>query len=285
MTTTDTTTGVTWEQVSAQLSTTPKFQVMTPLSRDEEAALRESITTDGRVHDAIEVDENADIIDGHHRAKIAKELLIQGIDIEPPPIKVVTGLTDQEKRSRATTLNMVRRHLSREDKRNLLQQCLKHNHKLSDRQIATQFAVDHKTVGSVRKDLEDSGEIPQSPSRTAKDGSQKPSTQPVRPPKPEAPAKKKATPVPTPPAPVEDEDEEPSLEQSSTLDVLHDDLEMAAEQLAIAFAPNVKYYDDDLTAEEAGVLVNKIKDQWKKISPFLTRATKLKRLPQGKGNE
>jgi hypothetical protein len=74
----------------------------------------------------------------------------------------------------ALSLNIQRRHLSAEQKRELIAKMLKAKPESSDRSIAEPLRVDHKTVGAVRHDLEDRGEIPHHDKRTDSTGRQQP---------------------------------------------------------------------------------------------------------------
>ncbi|MFP3656254.1 hypothetical protein SB777_35685, partial [Burkholderia sp. SIMBA_052] len=85
------------------------------------------------------------MLDGHHRAKIAAEL---GIEC---PREVREGLTDEEKRRLAITLNLHRRHLSQERKRALIAGQLLDTPEQSDRKIAASLGVHNETVNAVRK--------------------------------------------------------------------------------------------------------------------------------------
>jgi DNA-binding Lrp family transcriptional regulator len=58
------------------------------------------------------------------------------------------------------SLNIRRRHLTSEQKRELIEKLLKAKPGQSNRAIAKQVNVDHKTVGAVRDKLEQRGEIP-----------------------------------------------------------------------------------------------------------------------------
>jgi hypothetical protein len=58
------------------------------------------------------------------------------------------------------TANLHRRHLTAEQKRDLIAKLLKAQPDRSDRQIAATVKADHKTVGAVRTGLEGRGEIP-----------------------------------------------------------------------------------------------------------------------------
>lgn len=168
-----------------------RYQVMPPLSADEYQDLYEDIKENG-VLVPILVDENEVIIDGHHRSKIAAELGI------PCPEEIITGKSEAEKRGMAFGLNLKRRHLNREQRRALIAESLKADPQLSNREHARRTGVDHKTVNSVRGELQSGGEIPHLDTRTAPDGKSYPASQPPRPePEPETTPEPEGTPEPT----------------------------------------------------------------------------------------
>jgi hypothetical protein len=72
------------------------------------------------------------------------------------------------------SLNAHRRHLNAEQKRDVTAKVLKAKHELSDRAIAKQVKTDHKTVGTVRAELEARGEIPHVEKRKDSKGRQQP---------------------------------------------------------------------------------------------------------------
>ncbi|NUY01554.1 ParB N-terminal domain-containing protein [Paraburkholderia youngii] len=127
------------------------------------AELRASIELHG-IQVPVLVDENGAIIDGHHRRHIADEL---GIVC---PTETREGLGDEEKRTLARTLNTARRHLTREQRRELIAGQLRDTPQQSDRQIAAALGVDHKTVSTQRAGLASTGEIPQLETREGADG-------------------------------------------------------------------------------------------------------------------
>src|ERR1700739_2539866 len=107
---------------------TPKYQIMPPLTEEEEAALEKSILDNGVLVPII-VDENSDITYGPHRKKIADK---HKLPCKSAPVlrdnlvAPVTGITtDAEKIAMALTLNLDRRHLTREQKRELLARSIK----------------------------------------------------------------------------------------------------------------------------------------------------------------
>jgi hypothetical protein len=66
--------------------------------------------------------------------------------------------------------NIHRRHLTPEQRRGIIATLLKADPTKSDRQVADQAKVDHKTVGAERGKLEATGEIPQLENTTGADG-------------------------------------------------------------------------------------------------------------------
>lgn len=124
------------------------YQLLPPLSEAEYAALRDSIAEHG-VRVPIEVDEHGTILDGHHRSAIAADL---GIDC--PQVVVSTLDTEQDKRTHALSLNLTRRHLSREQLRDVIAASITADPDLSDREHARRCGCSPTTVGTVRRSLE-----------------------------------------------------------------------------------------------------------------------------------
>ena len=137
------------------------YQVMPELNTEEYTELREDIRARG-VMVPIELDEQGNVLDGHHRLRACKEL---GIKDYPKVIRI--GLTEEEKRLHARKLNMARRHLTQEQRRVMIREQLAETPEKSDRQIAAGLGVDHKTVSTQRSNLESIGEIPQCPRETS----------------------------------------------------------------------------------------------------------------------
>ena len=147
------------------------FQSMPPLSPEEYEALASSIREHG-IQVPILVDENDVVIDGHHRRKIADEL---GIAC---PRRHVVDLDDTAKRALSLSLNLDRRHLTREQRRALVAESLKADPQLSNREHARRTGADHKTVGATRSRLESGGEIPHHEIRIGADGVAQPAAKP-----------------------------------------------------------------------------------------------------------
>ncbi len=140
------------------------YQIMPPLSADEYEALKADIAARG-VQVPVEYDEHGVVLDGHHRIQICEEL---GLTTWPRLIRY--GLTDDEKRRHARRLNLDRRHLNAEQKRELIADDLRERPDESDRAIAASLGVHHNTVGAVRDGLESTGEISQLSARKGRDG-------------------------------------------------------------------------------------------------------------------
>lgn len=125
------------------------YQVMPALGDEEYRELKEDIARRG-VMVPVEFDEHGHVLDGHHRLQICAEL---GIKDYPKVIRA--GMTEEEKRTHARKLNMARRQLSQEQRRELIRQQLKETPEKSDRQIAAGLGVNHETVGVQRKSWRD----------------------------------------------------------------------------------------------------------------------------------
>jgi len=143
----------------------PFVDLLPPLHPEEREALKASIEQRGTIAVPIVVDEDNNVIDGHNRLQIAAELQLADV-----PTKVVTGLSPDERRALALTLNVDRRHLSREQRRELIAQVLMADPTRSNNRIAAETKADHKTVGDVREHLVSTGEIPQLDTTIGKDG-------------------------------------------------------------------------------------------------------------------
>jgi hypothetical protein len=120
------------------------YQLLPPLTSDEYDALREDIAANG-VLVPITVDQHGIIIDGHHRQQIAAELNI------PCPRAVQQFANDDERHNAALALNLKRRHLNREQMRELIAAECGRSPDASDREIARRLGCSPSTVGAVRR--------------------------------------------------------------------------------------------------------------------------------------
>jgi ParB-like chromosome segregation protein Spo0J len=137
-----------------------------PLLENEE--LRE-LSEDIRKHGLLEpiVLFEGKIIDGRNRYRMCK---IVGHVFVDANFRQLPSNVDPK--AFVISANVVRRHLTVEQKRGLLASLLKADPTRSDRQIAETVKVDHKTVGAVRQDLQGRGEIPHTETRTDSKGRQ-----------------------------------------------------------------------------------------------------------------
>lgn len=148
------------------LTATGGYQVMPRLTSDEYADLEQSIKTDGVLVPII-VSPGGEIIDGHHRAEIARRL-----GVHCP--EVVKHGAPAELRTFAYSLNLNRRHLTRDQRRELIAQSLRQDPQLADREHARRTGASPTTVGTVRGDLEAAGDVSKLDTRTDSLGRQQP---------------------------------------------------------------------------------------------------------------
>ena len=145
------------------------YQLFPALDPATEAALRASIQRFG-VLVPVSVDQHGQVLDGHHRRRIAAAL---GVDC---PIIVRNVADDDEATEIARTLNMDRRHLSPEDRRRMVEALRSDGHSL--RAIAGALGVSHPTVMG---DLRSIGkELPMPERIRTSDGRSYPARRPSR---------------------------------------------------------------------------------------------------------
>lgn len=128
-------------------------QLLPPLTDEQFRALKADIAARG-VLVPIVVTRGGVVIDGHHRLRAVRELVSEGRPVPSPPLAVVDGRLDEaEERAMARALNLARRQLTSAEKRALIAEQLKETPDRSDRWVARNLGVDHKTVGAVRRRL------------------------------------------------------------------------------------------------------------------------------------
>ena len=149
------------------------YQVMPGLTADEYEALRDDIREHG-IRVPVDVDENGQVLDGHHRSLIAAEL---GVDC---PRRVVEGLDAAGKVAHAIAVNVHRRNLTREQRRDIIAASLRAQPEVSDREHAVRTGASHPTVADVRRELEASGDVESFSTRTDASGRQQPASKPPR---------------------------------------------------------------------------------------------------------
>ena len=147
-----------------------------PLRYEEFVALKENIAVNG-VLVPILVDSDGPvrrIIDGNYRKQIANELSYECPEIVHP------GLDDDEIRTLARALNLARRQLNTEQKRELISDQLRETPGKTNRVVAKALGVHHATVASVRAEMESVGQLIQLEKRVGSDGKSYQSGKPLR---------------------------------------------------------------------------------------------------------
>lgn len=125
-----------------------------PIETDLYDRLREDIRSRG-VQIPILVDSSTgEVVDGKQRMKVAEELGIKDI-----PTLYVGRLTPEEREDLRLAVNLYRRHLTRAQLREFVAWALRQQPESSDRCVARQTGVNHRTVAGVRRELEAGGEI------------------------------------------------------------------------------------------------------------------------------
>ncbi len=112
-----------------------KYQIMPPLSTEEYEALKADIALRG-VQVPVEYDEDGNILDGYHRVQVCKEL-----GIKDWPRVVRSGLDEEGKIEHALSLNALRRHLTREQRRDVVARLRQQGWSL--RRIAGRLGISH----------------------------------------------------------------------------------------------------------------------------------------------
>ncbi len=124
------------------------------LTTEQYEGLKADIRVNGILVPVIR-DEQGNTIDGFAREQIAAELKLTDV-----PCRVVAGLSDEEKRHLALSVNVHRRHLTPEQKRRLIGEELGRTPDISNNWLGEVLGVDGETVLAVRKELELVGAIP-----------------------------------------------------------------------------------------------------------------------------
>lgn len=131
------------DPATGEITRAAPYQVMPPLSDDEYDSLKEDIRKNG-ILVPIEVDQDGNLLDGHHRMRAFAELIAEGVALENPETIIRVFDTEEEKRNHARILNLKRRHLSRERRNELIRELRAGG--LSVRQIKEEAQVSQGTV-------------------------------------------------------------------------------------------------------------------------------------------
>lgn len=115
------------------------------LTDSERSQLRESIKKSG-VLSALLVTDKGIIIDGEERYSIIKELGIKNF-----PQRILAKVTEEQRQEMAIRLNVERRHLTAQQRRELLAKYIEVNPEKSTRQIAQDLKVSQRTAANAKK--------------------------------------------------------------------------------------------------------------------------------------
>jgi hypothetical protein len=137
---------------SPELQPHPAAETFRTMTEEEFGAFKEDIRKNSQREPIVLLDGK--ILDGRNRYRACRELGFEPRAISASSVNIGDPL------SYVLSANLHRRHLSAEEKRDVLKTVLKADPKQSDRQAAKKVGVDHKTVGSVRSEMEGRGEIP-----------------------------------------------------------------------------------------------------------------------------
>jgi len=149
-------------QIAKSQGLIPTFEL--PQATDAEyQSVKASIARFG-VQQPILVDENGRIINGRLRKRACDEL---GIEC---PSLVVGKLSLSQKQQLAFDLDSCRKHFKTSAKKRLARFLLRTSPANSDRMIACAADLDHKTVGKLRTQMKQGGEIPHHTHVVGKDG-------------------------------------------------------------------------------------------------------------------
>ncbi len=137
-----------------------KLQSLMPITADDRDRIKNDIEKTKKIRDPLKVYYNNKtdklmILAGLNRWLIVKELKL---DIKIP-YDVYEGLTVKEKEELVINDNLNRRHLTREQKQNLINYFLKADPEQSNKSIAKKTGSTKETVKSQREKLESRGEI------------------------------------------------------------------------------------------------------------------------------
>jgi hypothetical protein len=148
--------------------------VIPKISEEAYQALKLSITEHGMLY-AIVLDSEGAIVDGHNRHRAYLELATEGINVELKT-RALDFTDEAAAKSYIRASNIARRQLTGKQRRKVINDELLADPESSSRAIAARLGVDHKTVESVRQELEARGEFPHVDTRTDTKGRKQPSS-------------------------------------------------------------------------------------------------------------
>jgi hypothetical protein len=117
---------------------------MPDLTKDEYAALKADIATQGVLVPIVFDADTGEVIEGHHRLRAWTELRTEGVKVPDYPKQMVRFRDDEERLGFVIAANLFRRHLTREQRAELVARLRTEGWSL--RRIGEAVGVDHKTV-------------------------------------------------------------------------------------------------------------------------------------------
>lgn len=140
-----------------RLKTDEQYQRIPGLTDEEYWSLRQDIKENG-IKQPLDVDESNTVLDGHHRLKVAKELVLENV-----PVKRYSDLSESEKEDWQFTANANRRNMGEKRTKQTIEARLKvldnRGEERDDNEIATDCATVRQYVGDVRRGMSDSGKL------------------------------------------------------------------------------------------------------------------------------
>jgi ParB-like chromosome segregation protein Spo0J len=205
---------MTWRDV---LPVHPAAELFPALSDDELRALGKDIEEHGIQRPVTLIEDGSGwmLLDGRNRLDAMELVGIQvvsddvttGFPLRDIRHMILPATTDAT--AYVVSANIHRRHLTAEQKRELIGKLLTAHPEKSDRQIGAALKADHKTVGGIRREKEATGEIPQLGVHVGADGRSRPASR---------------SPAPTRRAPPRRDSSQAAVEAASIIaDALSDD--------------------------------------------------------------
>jgi hypothetical protein len=164
-----------------QIPVHPACKLFPPMPPDELRALGEDILKNKGLNSAIVLwradrKGQAQLLDGRNRLDAMELVGFQMVDddglLKLPYVEEVEPPTDPY--AYVISANVHRRHLSAEQKRDVISNLILAHPNKSDRQIAGMLKVSHHTVASVRAEMEGRGQIAHAKTRTDSQGREQP---------------------------------------------------------------------------------------------------------------
>jgi hypothetical protein len=153
--------------------TTYDFHPLAVLFPLMESAEFDELVADIKVHGLREpiVLHDRKILDGRNRYRAC---LKAGVEPVVRPLILGNRVADSELVNYVISTNLHRRHLTAQQKRDLVEKLLRAKPEVSNNAIATQVKIDDKTVAKVRRGMEARSEIPNIETRTDTKGRKQP---------------------------------------------------------------------------------------------------------------